>query len=72
MKIARAGGCALAASLARAVERRGFRHTLSPGTVVFHDWRGERQKPNSGLVPTAVVMSRVVSLPEPGRVRKFF
>jgi hypothetical protein len=40
--------------------------------MVFHDWRGERQKPNSGLVPTAVVMSRVVSLPEPGRVRKFF
>ena len=56
------------AVFARAVERRVFSHTVSPGTVVFHDWRGERQNPNSGLVPAAVIMSRVVSLPTPGRV----
>ena len=56
------------AGFARAIERNVFIHTVSPGTVVFHDWRGERQNPNLGLVPAAVVMSRVVSLPAPGRI----
>ena len=42
-------------------------HRVSPGTVVFHDWRGERQNPGLGLVPAAVLMSRVVSLPAEGR-----
>lgn len=38
-------------------------HRVSPGTVVFHDWRGERQNPGLGLVPAAVLMARVVSIP---------
>lgn len=42
-------------------------HRVSPGTVVFHDWRGERQNPNLGLVPAAVLMTRVVSLPAKNR-----
>jgi hypothetical protein len=43
-------------------------HRVSPGTVVFHDWRGERQNPGMGLVPAAVLMARVVSIPAPGAV----
>ena len=43
-------------------------HRVSPGTVVFHDWRGERQNPGMGLVPAAALMARVVSLPSPGEV----
>lgn len=42
-------------------------HRVSPGTVVFHDWRGERQNPGIGLAPAAVLMSRVVSLPSKNR-----
>jgi len=33
-------------------------HRVSPGTVVFHDWRGERQNPGLGLLPAAVLMAR--------------
>ena len=43
-------------------------HRVSPGTVVFHDWRGERQNPGLGLKPAAVVMARVVSNPRAGMV----
>ena len=43
-------------------------HRVSPGTVVFHDWRGERQNPGLGLAPAAVLMARVVSIPSPGKV----
>jgi hypothetical protein len=32
----------------------GIKHRVSPGTVVFHDGTGERQNPDSGLVPAAV------------------
>ena len=42
-------------------------HRVSPGTVVFHDWRGERQNPGLELTPAAVLMARVVSLPAGGR-----
>lgn len=42
-------------------------HRVSPGTVVFHDWRGERQNPGLELTPAAVLMARVVSLPARGR-----
>ena len=38
-------------------------HRVSPGTVVFHDWRGERQNPDLGLVPAAALACRVVSAP---------
>ncbi|EEH54642.1 uncharacterized protein MICPUCDRAFT_60812 [Micromonas pusilla CCMP1545] len=43
-------------------------HQLSPGTVVFHDWRGQRQNPRLGLAPAAAVMTRVVSVPAWGEV----
>ena len=43
-------------------------HRVSPGTVVFHDWRGERQNPGLGLKPAAVIMARVVSTPREGVV----
>ena len=43
-------------------------HRVSPGTVVFHDWRGERQNPGLGLKPAVVVMARVVSNPRAGMV----
>ena len=43
-------------------------HRVSPGTVVFHDWRGERQNPGLGLKPAAVIMARVVSNPREGVV----
>ena len=39
-------------------------HRVSPGTsAVFHDWRGERQNPDLGLVPAAALACRVVSAP---------
>jgi len=41
---------------------------VSPGTVVYHDLRSEEQNPGLGLVPAALVLSRVVSHPCPGRV----
>jgi len=43
-----------------------FAHTVSPGTVVFHDRRSEEQNGDLGLVPAATVVSRVVSLPTDG------
>lgn len=43
-------------------------HRVSPGTVVLHDLRSERENPELGLEPAAVVLARVVSRPRAGRV----
>ncbi len=43
-------------------------HRLSPGTVVYHDLRTERENPALGLEPAALVHARVVSHPRAGRV----
>ncbi len=40
-----------------------FVHRVSPGTVVFHDLRTERENPDVELVPAAFVLARVVSHP---------
>lgn len=45
----------------------GTVHRVSPGTVIYHDQRCEQEDPGSGLVPAAVLFTRVVSHPEPGR-----
>lgn len=42
-------------------------HRVSPGTVVFHDLRSEQELDDLDLLPAAVVFSRVVSHPQPGR-----
>jgi len=44
------------------------RHTVSPGTVVFHDARSELENPQLGLLPAATVVTRVVSHPAARRV----
>lgn len=44
------------------------RHTVSPGTVVFHDAHSELENPTLGLVPAATVFSRVLSHPAANRV----
>lgn len=44
------------------------RHSVSPGTVVFHDLRSELENPELGLEPAATVLARVVSRPAIGRV----
>lgn len=44
-------------------ELEGTAHRVSPGTVVFHDLRSERENPGLDLVPAAVVLSRVLSRP---------
>lgn len=41
----------------------GLKHTLSPGTVVFHDLRSEEESPKLGLLPAAQVLTRVISRP---------
>jgi D-serine deaminase-like pyridoxal phosphate-dependent protein len=46
----------------------GTRHTVSPGTVVFHDARTELENPGLGLRPAATVFTRVLSHPRPGRI----
>ena len=38
-------------------------HRVSPGTVVFHDARSEQESQGLGLVPAALVFTRVVSHP---------
>ena len=48
-------------------ELGGTVHRISPGTVVYHDQRCEQEDPHTGLVPAAVVLTRVVSHPGPGR-----
>ncbi len=53
----------------RGFERHaGLVHRLSPGTVVLHDGRSQQETPELGLVPAAVVFTRVVSHPAPGLV----
>lgn len=42
-------------------------HRVSPGTVVFHDWRSQEQNPDLQLEPAAVLFTRVISQPERGR-----
>lgn len=43
-------------------------HRVSPGTVVFHDARSESQDKDLGLLPAALVLTRVVSRPARGVV----
>ena len=43
-------------------------HRVSPGTVVFHDLRTELENPNLELLPAALLFSRVISHPSPGRI----
>jgi len=45
------------------LESCAWTHRVSPGTVVLHDLRSEEENPGLGLVPAAVVLSRVVSRP---------
>jgi D-serine deaminase-like pyridoxal phosphate-dependent protein len=45
----------------------GTQHRVSPGTVVFHDWRSETQVPELELEPAAVVFTRVISHPGASR-----
>ncbi len=44
------------------------RHRVSPGTLVFHDLLSEAELPGAGLVPAALVATRVVSHPREGWV----
>ncbi len=44
----------------------GLTHRVSPGTVVFHDWRSERENPGLDLTPAAVLFTRVISRPRHG------
>lgn len=46
------------------------RHTISPGTVVFHDARYDGDIEGLGLRPAALVLSRIVSRPTTRCVRK--
>lgn len=47
----------------------GYRHRLSPGTLVYCDTRSLEQLPaGAGYAAAALVLSRVVSHPEPNRV----
>jgi D-serine deaminase-like pyridoxal phosphate-dependent protein len=41
----------------------GLQHTVSPGTVVFHDIRSEEENPGFQLSPAALVLARVISNP---------
>jgi len=49
-------------------ELAGTRHTVSPGTVVFHDLRTELENADLDLVPAALLFARVVSRPGEGIV----
>ena len=44
----------------------GLEHTVSPGTVVFHDLRSEEENPGLRLSAAAQVLTRVISHPRPG------
>lgn len=48
---------------AAASARPGLVHRVSPGTVVFHDVRSQLENAELGLVPAAVVLTRVISHP---------
>jgi D-serine deaminase-like pyridoxal phosphate-dependent protein len=43
--------------------RPGIRHRVSPGTVIYHDYRTERRIAELDLLPAALVLARVVSRP---------
>jgi D-serine deaminase-like pyridoxal phosphate-dependent protein len=68
-EVVSAGTPALLDALAfTALARPGRAHTVSPGTVVYHDLRSELETPALGLAPAALVLARVVSHPAAGRV----
>lgn len=46
----------------------GAVHTVSPGTIVFHDARYDAEVAGTGMRPGALVLSRVVSSPNDGMV----
>lgn len=48
--------------------RGPFRHTVSPGTIVYWDLRSEEDLPEIRFTPAALVLARVVSHPRAGRV----
>ena len=50
------------------VLRAGAIHTVSPGTVVFHDARYDSEVAGLCLIPAALVLSRVISHPNDGMV----
>ena len=51
------------------LSRRGeWLHRVSPGTVVLSDMRSAQEIPQVGLVPAALVLTRVVSRPDDGIV----
>ena len=43
-------------------------HRVSPGTVLYHDWRSEQRIAELDLLPAALVLARVVSHPARGIV----
>ena len=49
-------------------ELDGTPHRVSPGTVVYHDARSERENPDLALTPAALVFARVVSHPTPDTI----
>lgn len=51
---------------ARLAALEGTHHTVSPGTVVYHDLRSEQENSQLDLTPAAVVLTRVVSHPGGG------
>lgn len=68
-EVVSAGTPALLDALAfQGLARAGREHTVSPGTVVYHDLRSELETPELGLEPAALLLARVVSQPSPGRV----
>jgi D-serine deaminase-like pyridoxal phosphate-dependent protein len=48
--------------------RARFSHTVSPGTIVYWDARSEKDLPEIRFLPAALVLSRVIARPRPGRV----
>ncbi len=46
----------------------GTLHRVSPGTVVFHDFRSATEIEELDLVPAAVLATRIISRPAPGLV----
>ena len=54
-------------ALAHAGLRAGpFVHRISPGTVVYNDMTSLKQLPGLGYMPAAVVLTTVISHPQPG------
>jgi len=60
-------GTALRSPALQQLRSEGLRVSVSPGICVFHDYKSDLLKPTTrSLVPAAVVMARVVSIPAPG------